>query len=102
VADYSWGETPARLIWYGLSLNEDPFTFLGAVTLLDNTVFAKANGFPNYWGWGPEDRELGFRCRMLGFEIDRRDGTYIPLKHAHTGFLSEGVWTEEARPTNEL
>ena len=102
-ADYSWGDKPARLIWHGLSLNEDRFTFFGAVTLLDNSVFAKVNGFPNcYWGWGPEDRELGFRCRTQGYDIERRDGTYIPLKHPHAGFVSEGVWTEEARRTNEL
>ena len=102
-ADYSWSPNPARLIWHGLSIGEDRFTFFGAVTLLDNTVFAKVNGFPNcYWGWGPEDRELGFRCRTQGFEIERRDGTYIPLKHPHAGFSAPGVWTEEARRTNEL
>jgi hypothetical protein len=102
-ADYSWSPNPARLIWHGLSLAEDRVTFFGAVTLLDNAVFAKMNGFPNcYWGWGPEDRELGFRCRAQGYQIERRDGTYIPLKHAHAGFSAEGVWTEEARHTMEL
>ena len=71
--------------------------------LLDNAVFAKVNGFPNcYWGWGPEDREFGFRCRAQGFDIERRDGTYIPLRHKHAGFSAPGVWTEEARRTNDL
>jgi len=52
-ADYSWSQNPARLIWHGLSLGEDHYSFFGAVTLLDNAVFAKVNGFPNcYWGWG--------------------------------------------------
>jgi len=102
-ADYSWSQNPARLIWHGLSLGEDHYSFFGAVTLLDNAVFAKMNGFPNcYWGWGPEDRELGLRCRTQGFDIERRDGTYIPLRHKSAGFSAPGVWTEEARRTNDL
>ncbi len=102
-ADYSWSKNPARLIWHGLSLKEDHYSFFGAVTLLDNAVFRQVNGFPNcYWGWGPEDREFGFRCRARGLEIERRDGTYIPLRHQNAGFSSPGVWTDEARRTNEL
>jgi hypothetical protein len=94
-ADYSWSKNPARLIWHGLSLKEDHYGFFGAVTLLDNAVFRQVNGFPNcYWGWGPEDRKLGFRCRALGFEIERREGTYIPLRHKHAGFSYPGVWTD--------
>jgi N-terminal region of glycosyl transferase group 7/N-terminal domain of galactosyltransferase len=96
-ADYSWSKNLARLIWHGLSLKEDHYSFFGAVTLLDKAVF------PNcYRGWGPEDRELGFRCRAQGFDIERRDGTYIPLRHKHAGFSAPRVWTEEARRTNDL
>jgi hypothetical protein len=102
-ADYSWSPNPARLIWHGLSLGEDRFQFFGAVTLLDNETFGKVNGFPNcYWGWGPEDRELGFRCRNAGYEIERRDGTYIPLKHPHAGFTTPGTYSPEAQRTMEL
>jgi len=102
-ADYSWSQNPARLIWHGLSLSEDHYGFFGAVCLLDNPVFAKVNGFPNcYWGWGPEDRELGFRCRVRGYEVERRDGTYIPLKHQSAGFSAPNVWSDEAKRTNNL
>lgn len=102
-ADYSWSASPARLIWHGLTLKEDWNTFFGAVSLLDNAVFAKANGFPNcYWGWGPEDREFSHRCRLRGFDLERRDGTYIPLPHKHAGFSAPHVWTDEARRTNAL
>jgi hypothetical protein len=102
-ADYSWTKNPARVIWHGLSLGEDWHTFFGGVTLIDNAVFAKVNGFPNcYWGWGPEDRELGFRCRISGLEIERRDGTFIALPHKHNGFAEPHVWTETGRRTNAL
>jgi hypothetical protein len=102
-ADYSWSPAPARLIWHGLTLREDWNNFFGAVSLLDNAVFEKVNGFPNcYWGWGPEDLEFGFRCRIQGFDFEKRDGTYIPLKHKHAGFSAPQVWTEEGRRTNEL
>jgi N-terminal region of glycosyl transferase group 7/N-terminal domain of galactosyltransferase len=102
-ADYSWSSNPARLIWHGLSLKEDYYSFFGAVSLLDNAVFSKVNGFPNcYWGWGPEDRELGYRCRVQGFDVERRDGTYIPLRHQSAGFSAPHVWSDEGRRTNAL
>ncbi len=102
-ADYSWSPNPARLIWHGLPLKEDWQNFFGAVSLLDNAVFAKVNGFPNcYWGWGPEDREFGLRCRLRGFDIEKRDGTYIPLPHKSAGFSAPHVWNETAQRTNAL
>ena len=30
-ADYSWSQNPSRLIWHGLSLGEDHYSFFGAV-----------------------------------------------------------------------
>ncbi|HET7192695.1 MAG TPA: galactosyltransferase-related protein [Pseudolabrys sp.] len=102
-ADYSWTKNPARLIWHGLSMQENWETFFGAVSLLDNSVFTAVNGFPNcYWGWGPEDLELSHRLRLRGFEMERRDGTFIPLPHKHAGFSAPQVWTEEGRRTNAL
>lgn len=100
-ADYSWSAKPARLAWYGLRMQEDPELFFGAVTLFDKTAFEAANGYPNvYWGWGPEDLELGRRCHFAGFGFDRRDGTYIALPHPDAGFIAPGIWTEEARQTH--
>lgn len=102
-ADYSWEAKPARLIWHGLVLNEDWKMFFGGVTLFDNAAFEKVNGYPNcYWGWGPEDRELGMRCslRIGGFE--KRDGTYMALPHRHEGIISPGVWSPQAQRTHEI
>lgn len=66
-ADYGWAPQPARLVWHGLPLKEDWERFFGAAVLFDNAAFERVNGYPNaYWGWGPEDLELGFRCDIAG------------------------------------
>jgi len=102
-ADYSWSPTPARLAWFGLTLREDWTNFFGAVCLFDNAAFVRADGFPNcYWGWGPEDLELGYRARATAGDFERRDGTFAALPHVHAGFSAPGVWTEEARGTHEI
>jgi len=102
-ADYGWSAQPARLIWHGLALQEDWQRFFGGVVLFDNAAFERVNGYPNaYWGWGPEDLELGFRCDLAGHGFERRDGTYAALPHANAGFSAPGVYSEEARRTHAL
>lgn len=102
-ADYSYCEKPVRLIWYGLIGEEDHDDFFGGVVMLNKHDFIKINGYSNdYWGWGPEDLELGIRCKITGLDFDKRDGTYIALPHEHEGFTDNGSWTEEAEETHEL
>jgi hypothetical protein len=99
-ADYSWSVQPCRLIWHGLTLNEDWEQFFGGVVLFDKAAFERVNGYSNaYWGWGPEDLELRARCNIAGLNIDHRDGTYQSLAHVHAGFSAPGIYTEEARRT---
>ena len=101
--DYSWSAKPTRLIRYGLTLKEDWDNFFGAVVLFDNVAYERVNGFPNcYWGWGPEDLELGQRCRLTGLGFDARDGTYMALSHKHAGLSAPDVWTPEARRTHAV
>jgi hypothetical protein len=102
-ADYGWSAQPARLIWHGLTLQEDRDRFFGGVVLFDKAAFERVNGYPNaYWGWGPEDLELGYRCCFAGLGFERRDGTYMALSHAHAGFTAPGIYSEEARRTHGL
>lgn len=102
-ADYSWNERPTRLIWHGLVSREKWDTFFGGVTLFDNSVFERVNGYPNcYWGWGPEDRELGMRCCVRSGGFEKRDGTFLALQHKHEGFVAPGVWSDQAKRTHEV
>ncbi len=102
-ADYSWSPKPARLAWHGLTQNEDWDLYFGAVVIFDKVAFERVNGYPNaYWGWGPEDEEMGKRCTQAGLGFDRRDGTYQALPHKSAGFVPPGVFTEEARRTRAL
>jgi hypothetical protein len=102
-ADYSWSAQPARLIWHGLKLKEDWRSFFGGVVLFDRLAFERVNGYSNrYWGWGPEDLELGLRCDITGLGFDRRDGTFMALDHPLAGFTAEGIYTPEAHRTHTL
>jgi hypothetical protein len=102
-SDYSYPAFPTRLIWYGLSLNEDYEKFFGAVVAIDKNHFFSANGYPNcYKGWGPEDLELRLRLSTIGLNIQKRDGTFKALPHQSNGFKREGVYTEEAEITHKI
>jgi|SRR5262249_13828285 len=99
-ADYSWSPLPARLIWYGLTLQENWHRFFGGVTLFDNALFRRVNGFPNcYWAWGFEDTELLLRCNAMDYDFEKRDGTYLSLQHPRAGLDAKGQPTQEARET---
>jgi hypothetical protein len=96
-ADYSYPNTPARLIWHGLRLQENYDDFFGAVVMFNRSDFQKVNGYSNrYPGWGFEDIDLRIRCIVAGLGIEHRDGTYESLPHADRGHRSDGTLTEEA------
>lgn len=98
-ADYSYCETPACILWFGLEKRpirvDDPSTCIamdienvfGGVVLIDNAQFRQAGGFSNsYWGWGYEDLDFKMRLQAEGFPLQRRKGTFQPLDHDNEGF----------------
>ena len=44
---------------------------LGGMVVMKGSDFEKTNGFPCFWGWGMEDKNLQNRCEAVGIKIDR-------------------------------
>lgn len=68
--DYSYSDKPLHLatdfiLEEGEKKREVFEEYFGGVTLFPVDDFIKINGYSNkYWGWGYEDTELLFRCRI--------------------------------------
>lgn len=83
-ADYSFPSMPTHLATaveqFGFEM---PYpTYFGGVTLFNLKDFEAANGYANeYWGWGAEDDDLQFRCKIAGLQIDSRKGFFTSLSH---------------------
>jgi len=44
---------------------------LGGIVVIKGADFEKINGYPNFWGWGNEDRVLQIRSEKNDLHIDR-------------------------------
>jgi len=44
---------------------------LGGIVAINAGDFEATNGYPNFWGWGMEDRVLQMRCEKIGLQVDR-------------------------------
>ncbi len=67
-------------------------SYWGGVTIIPNDCYQIANGFSNdYWGWGPEDKDLHDRCIKQGLTFKRRLGRYRCLDHKRTDKASPSV-----------
>jgi N-terminal domain of galactosyltransferase len=44
---------------------------LGGIVVVKGADFERINGYPNFWGWGNEDKVLQTRCERHGIVIDR-------------------------------
>jgi hypothetical protein len=84
--DYSYPKFPTHLCVHCSQLGYKlPYEWLcGGVMLFRKRDFLAVNGYSNeYWGWGGEDDDMGFRLRHFRLPIDRsRRGRYRSLPHA--------------------
>jgi hypothetical protein len=75
--DYSYSDVPIHLAT-GFESNEGIDrsifdTYFGGVTLFPIKVFELINGFSNkYWGWGFEDDDLLYRCKVNHIPLDKK------------------------------
>lgn len=84
ISDYSTVPNPTHLAaeaeQFGYKLPYEGY--FGGVTLFDKHSFIKSNGYSNeYWGWGAEDDDVLFRCRIKGIKSSRKAGRYRSLSH---------------------
>lgn len=82
--DYSFPDLPMHLATAVEQFNfEMPYpTYFGGVTMFNIQDFESVNGYANeYWGWGAEDDDLQFRCKIAGLQTDSRKGFFSSLPH---------------------
>jgi hypothetical protein len=74
-ADYSYVEKPVHLA-KKLSDNNYELIYIdyfGGVVLFNKDDFEFINGYSNeYWGWGFEDDDLLYRCKIKGLKLDKK------------------------------
>jgi hypothetical protein len=62
---------------------------LGGIVVMKGADFEQINGFPNFWGWGNEDKVLQTRCQRFGLTIDRSE--FYPIGSPEILQLFDGV-----------
>ena len=88
---------------YGTTLQENYERLFGGVIAFNCADFERVNGYSNdYWGWGYEDTDLLQRCQHGGLTIERRDGTFVALPHAHAGYRDDDSPSQEAEAMRAL
>jgi hypothetical protein len=79
--DYSYSEIPLLLATQRSSFDE----FFSSVILFPIEHFEKINGYSNeYWGWGFEDDDLLYRCKINSIHLDIKE---IDIVSSHTSAL---------------
>jgi hypothetical protein len=79
--DYSYSEIPLLLATQRASFDE----FFSSVILFPIEYFEKINGYSNeYWGWGFEDDDLLFRCKINNIPLDKQE---FKSTNTHTAAL---------------
>ena len=62
---------------------------LGGILAINGADFEASNGYPNFWGWGMEDRVLQTRCEKIGLQVDRSQ--FYPIGDPNIIHLFDGV-----------
>jgi hypothetical protein len=74
--DYSFSEYPIHLATDIIPDDDEPTrklfdSYFGGVTMFPIEDFEKINGYSNkYWGWGFEDDDLLYRCKINELDLD--------------------------------
>ena len=94
--DYSYSDIPLHLATNFIPKNINRIVFdeyFGGVTLFPVETFEKINGYSNeYWGWGYEDNDLLYRCKIKRIDLDKKEfkimgGNTAALKFDGTSYV---------------
>ena len=89
-ADYSYSDIPIHLACNFSPTNGFTRTifdeYFGGVTIFPSNIFEDINGYSNeYWGWGYEDNDILYRCRLNNVALDKKE---IKMMSGNTAALS--------------
>lgn len=85
--DYSWSDVPIHMATNFVPDNTRTIfdEYFGGVTMFDMWSFQTINGYSNeYWGWGFEDDDLLYRCKLNQIPLNTMD---IPQKGGNSAAL---------------
>jgi hypothetical protein len=89
--DYSYSDTPLLLATQRASFDE----FFSSVILFPIEHFEKINGYSNeYWGWGFEDDDLLFRCKVNNIPLDKKEIKVVSSHNAALKFNGYNAYVE--------
>ena len=98
--DYSKVDRPTHLATDFVGGERVTFDeYFGGVTLFPTLEFMRVNGYSNeYWGWGYEDDDLLWRCKVGGVGLNTKS---IPLRtYNSAGFQFNGETSKIQVPKN--
>ena len=73
-ADYSYSDIPLHLATNFTTKRIVFDDYFGGVTIFPTEIFEQINGYSNeYWGWGYEDNDLLYRCKINGIPLDIKE-----------------------------
>jgi len=82
--DYSYCDHPTSLLRQRSKNNFEQMydNYFGGITLFPKNDFIRINGFNNnYWGWGAEDDDLFYRCKVFDLKTSFKQGKCLDLEN---------------------
>lgn len=98
--DYSYVDRPTHMAtnfsYDKPNIKRETFKqYFGGVTLFPVEDFEKINGYSNkYWGWGYEDDDLLFRCKINDIQLDHINQENVLIKNQILKFNGVNAYVE--------
>lgn len=98
--DYSWSDVPVHMATKFIPADTRTIfdEYFGGVTMFDEWSFQNINGYSNeYWGWGFEDDDLLYRCKLNQLplhtiDIPQKGGNCAALQFNGTNSFVKGLY----------